>query len=146
MFDHQTVERLCEEFMAYKTIGHVTLLCARPDFMRHLTFDQKSNLVSHYETLYDPERVHVGSVDHANAHLGLELQRGAHLLSSFAVQQLHLRQRDDLLAVVRGSHLASPRDPDFSRLDLAHRLVQASPPTHADAPAPLLPPETPLAH
>ena len=145
-FDQSSSERLYEEFVHYNTLGHVALLCARPDFLRHLTHVQKTEIAVNYETSYHPDLVAVNSIDHANAHLAIELQRSAFTLSTFAIRQLRLSQREDLLAVIRGSHLASPQDGNLSRLDFAHRLIQASPPTHADALAPLLPPDTPPDH
>ena len=145
-FDRMLINELCEEFCRYNALGHTAILCSRPDFIRQISYDDKHAIAAHYATVYAPDDVSVDSVDRANAHLAVELQRGAFLLSTFATQQLRAGQRDDLLAVVRGSHRGSARDTDFSRIDFAHRLIQASPATHADAQALRLSPDIHRAH
>lgn len=141
-FDHVVCQELREEFLQYSTLGHAAILCARPDFVRHLSYPEKTKLVEHFESAYTPAAATRDSLDHANAHLAIELQRGAFLLSGFSIRQLQRTGRDDLLAIIRGSHRGGAHDVDFSLLDYAHTHIQASPPTRADALAPLLPPDS----
>lgn len=79
------------------------------------------------------------------AHIAVELRRCAMLLMTPFVQELKAREEHDLLALVYQSYDArEPNTPWPPELADIHQRI--SPPTHADAPAPLLPPDTPPAH